>query len=140
MTFVKLKRKPALDTFLHEVLNSSLADVAKNDFSNSRPAANIIQTPDALILEMAIPGMTKQDIDLKIEKDLLIVSANKESADQRRFVTKQFDYNKFSRTFRLPKTIDQNNIEAAFKNGILTITLNKKEEAKDKGPIAIKIK
>lgn len=140
MTFVKFKRRPALDTFLHEVLNSSIADVAKNDFSNSRPATNIIQTSDALVLELAIPGLTKQDINLKIEKDLLIVSAKKESTDERRFVTKQFDYNQFSRTFKLPETIDQNNIDAAFKNGILSITLNKKEEAKDKGPIAIKIK
>ena len=142
MTFVKFKKGPGLDTLLHEVLNSSLADVAKTDFANSpsRPAANISQTADALTLELAIPGLTKKDINIQIEKDLLTVSAAKEKQDNRKFVRKQFDFNKFKRTFRLPDTVDQKSISAAFKNGILSITLNKKEEAKDMPPRTIKIK
>lgn len=98
------------------------------------PAVNVLENAENFKIEVAAPGFDKADFNVSTEKDILTISAkktvNNEIADTLR--RKEFSYNEFERTFRLPKTVDADAIEASYVNGVLTVTLPKKEEAKEK--------
>lgn len=97
----------------------------------NRPAANVKETDDSFVLELAVPGLTKKDIHINIEKNLLTVSAEKEVTTKEGETVKrsEFSFNEFKRSFQLPETVDTELVKAKFKNGVLSITLPKKEEA-----------
>jgi len=100
-------------------------------------------------VHLAAPGLQKEDFEIKVEKDQLIVKVTKENKvndednckenDELKFRRREFNYNSFKKSFHLPKTIDSEAIGAAYEDGILKITLNKKEEAKEKAPRTITI-
>jgi len=146
----------AIDQFM----NQSLSDVFGVDILHGQPSVNILEEKDKHILKLAIPGIPKEDVDLKIEKDKLIISTNtrgsteedgdienpaeKETVDfvkngQKKYERKEFDYTHFSRSFHLPETADKNKVSASYNAGILTVEIAKKEEAIDHGPIHIKV-
>lgn len=108
--------------------------VSKNLVS-SVPAVNIAETEKEFHIEFAAPGLKKGDFRINIEKDQLIVSADKkvestEGADVKKYNRKEFNYNSFTRTFTLPESADQADIKAEYNDGILFVTIAKKEEAK----------
>lgn len=151
MTFVKVnprrKRRrhslaPVFHNILNEIMNSSIPEIVRHEPGQTRPMVNVVENNDAFRLDMAIPGIAKEDMTINVEKDLLTVSANKESErkEGEKVKRNEFDFNKFSRDFRLPETIDASNISAAFNNGILSLTLPKKEEAKDQPARKVEIK
>ena len=114
------------------VLNHLLKDTIQSVATPSnRPAANVKETEDTFVLELAVPGLTKKDIHINIEKDLLTVSATKETVTKEGETVKrsEFNFNDFKRSFQLPDTVNAELVKAGFKNGILSITLPKKEEA-----------
>lgn len=131
------------DNIMDNVFNRSISDILGNDFVTTQPSVNIIEEKDAYIIHLAAPGMEKSDFSIKREKDQLIISAlkeNKEEESQGSFTRKEFNYSSFKRSFTLDQTIDANKIEAEYKNGILTVMLFKKEEAKENSPLVIEIK
>ena len=106
------------------------------------PAANIIETKDDFRIEIAAPGLNKKDFSLNIENNLLTIEGGKEVKnveESERFTRKEFSYNSFQRSFTLPLAVDSGNIEAKYLNGVLNITIPKKEEAKEKPAREIKI-
>lgn len=145
MTHVKLSpfvtRKPAFGNFLDDFF-TNMNEVIGSDSLNSIPAVNVIHTKDAYKMELAAPGLEKKDFDLNIEKNLLTISVEKEVTklgEDEKVARREFGYNKFSRSFRLPKTIKTEDISASYKSGVLKITLPKKEEAKAIPPRKVKI-
>jgi len=106
------------------------------DFFGKRfndPAANIIENQDSFQLEIAAPGLVKNDFKINLDNNILTISA--EIEDEKReegknYSRKEFYYGSFSRSFNLPKTIDLDKIKADYESGILKIALPKKEEAK----------
>lgn len=97
------------------------------------PPVNILEKEDEFILEVAVPGVEKEAINIEVNDNLLTLSKEENEADTSetvKFTRKEFNYGSFKRTFNLPESIDANLISASNKNGILTITLPKKEEAK----------
>jgi HSP20 family protein len=115
---------------------SNLFDNDLGDFFGKRfsdPGANIIEDKDQFHLEIAAPGMLKDDFKINLENNILTISAELE--DQKReegknYTRKEFYYGSFSRAFTLPRTIDLDKIKADYVNGILKITLPKKDEAR----------
>jgi HSP20 family protein len=107
-----------------------------NDFFTRRmsdPAANILENPESFQLELAAPGMNKDDFKIQLENNILTVSAEME--DEKReegktYSRKEFYYGSFSRSFTLPKIIDLDKIKADYENGVLKVVLPKKEEAR----------
>ena len=97
---------------------------------------------------MAIPGLEKKDLDIRIDKDRLIVQtkikegeeAVETSKNHAKTTRREFDYSYFKRSFLLNKTINKQKVSASYKLGILKIVLAKKERAKDVGPQSIKVK
>ncbi len=127
-------RKPFFQHFVDEIFNGNdLTSFLGSEVQFSRPAANVIETDDSYKLELAVPGMSKKDIQINVEKDVLTISAEKtdEINEGETYKRRGFNYNKFSRSFTLSDKIDVQNIKASFKNGVLTITLAKKDEAKE---------
>ena len=109
------------------------------------PPANIFETDDKFDLSLAAPGMSKSDFNIKIDKDILMISADIKEDENKdvkhRYSKKEYSYKSLERKFRLPKDIiDSNNISAKYENGELFITIPKKEEAKDLPPRDIQIK
>ncbi len=139
MTFVNVnprrRRHTSVNPFfnlVNDILHTSANELEKN-IVKSRPAVNVIEGKEGFRLEIAAPGLNKSDFDINVEKNVLTISAKveKENAEKVNYSRREFNYNEFNRTFQLPKTIDTTKIDAAFNNGILTLTLAKKEEAKE---------
>jgi HSP20 family protein len=97
------------------------------------PSANILENNQGFELQLAIPGIQKEDVKISLEKNILNVSSEKEAAkidEDTRFTRREFVFGTFSRSFTLPDTIDTDKIGADFTDGILKITLPKRAETK----------
>ena len=107
------------------------------------PAVNIKETADNYEVEVAAPGMNKKDFSVELEGNMLTISSENqknESAENLRYVSREFSYQSFSRTFTLQKdVVDIDKIQATYEEGVLRLMIPKKEEAKQKGPRRIEI-
>jgi len=128
---------------MDEFFNNSISNMVGMDASYSVPLVNIVEEKDRFLLELAAPGLQKSAFNIKVEKDQLIITAEKSNEQEENtetFKRREFNYTHFSRSFHLPKLINKENIEAGYENGILTIHLPKMEEAIEKEPMSIEIK
>lgn len=106
------------------------------------PAVNIKDTKDSYIVEVAAPGMKKDDFKIKLDNNQLIISSEKETKEEEHeedYTRKEFSYESFQRSFNLPQSAVADNISAKYSDGVLNITIPKKEEAKQKPSREIKI-
>ena len=106
-----------------------------NSIGTSIPAVNIMESEDSFNVEVAAPGMAKDDFNIELDNDVLTISSEEkkeeESSDKNgRFTRKEFSYRSFKRAFSLPDSVDSSKISASYNNGVLEIALPKKEEAK----------
>jgi HSP20 family protein len=136
MTLVKFHQTP-VRTLMHELWNNGLNDWTGGSVGPAtQPAVNITQHEKGFRLELAVPGYAKEAIALSVEKNVLKVRGEKapaETAAEAKFLRREFGYSTFERAFRLPETIDTDNVKASFSNGILSIELALKP---DNTPIA----
>jgi len=115
------------------------------DFFGKRitdPSANIVEQQDSFLLEIAAPGLKKDDFKIHLENSVLTISADIEDEKKeegKNYTRKEFHYGSFSRSFTLPKTIDLEAIKADYQEGILKITMPKREEARLETKKEIKI-
>ncbi|MXV50475.1 Hsp20 family protein [Pedobacter sp. HMF7647] len=137
MTLVKFangNKGASVSPFLNDVFGSFFNDAYVSDRLVSRvPAVNIAETENHYHIELAAPGLSKEDFKLNLEKDVLTISAEtkSESTDEnKKYNRKEYSYSSFVRSFTLPETADHANIEAEYNNGVLKINVAKKEEAK----------
>ncbi len=123
---------PTIGELFNDFMNS---DLVSKDVFKSVPAVNISENPEGFILELAAPGMTKNDFKIEVEKGVLSISAEKkdEKIDENsKFTRKEFSYSTFKRTFTLPEQVNTESISAGYESGVLKIQLPKREEAKQK--------
>jgi HSP20 family protein len=114
----------------------------EKEFNQNLPAVNVIENGKEFSLEFAAPGFKKEDFTVNVEDNVLMVSAEKEkesNSENDRFTRREFSYSSFSRSFTLPRTVNSENIDAKYTNGILKLTIPKKEEAKVKPAKQIKV-
>ena len=100
---------------------------------NWRPSVDIFEDDDKLVLSVEVPGVDKKDIKINVENNVLSISGERkfeqeEKKDNFRRIERR--YGSFYRSFTLPRAVDTEKIEATTKNGVLEITLPKREEAK----------
>ena len=133
-----------LSSLLNDIWNEDLPTVHNTNFHEGMtlPKVNISENTDGFHLEMAVPGFKKKDFNISVEKDELLISAevktDKEEVEDN-FTRREFGYGSFQRTFVLPETVNGDKIEAKYEDGILNISIPKKEEAKPKPARTIKI-
>ncbi len=97
------------------------------------PAVNISENAEGFKLQLAVPGMAKEDFKIAIDQDVLTISAShkEEKAENTdRYTRKEFSYNSFSRSFTLPENVNQEGILASYENGIMNIVLPKMQQTK----------
>ncbi len=114
----------------------------RNGFK-SLPAVNITEGDNEYTIEVAAPGLDKKDFKIDLDKDCLTISSvveNSKEESQDHYTRREFRYSNFSRSFTLPELVDAENIAASHKNGVLSVSIPKKEEAKAKPARHIAIK
>jgi HSP20 family protein len=119
--------------YFNNVFDSLFSEaINKNLQVNKVPGVNILETTTDYKIEVAAPGLTKEDFQINLKKDTLSVWAEKKAAEGevKDYSRKEFDYYSFARSFVLPETIDAEKISAEYVNGILTITIGKLDESK----------
>src|SRR5437868_1605100 len=110
-------------------------DLMQKDFFKSVPAVNIRERAEDFRIELAVPGMNKADFKVEVDKGILNISAEKKQEtndENERFTRKEFSYNAFKRSFSLPEHVNADSIAAEYRDGVLMLTIPKKEEAKAK--------
>jgi HSP20 family protein len=138
---------PMLRTTWPSVVDEFLGNDLFCDFLGGRtgintPAVNIIEGKDDFKIEVAAPGLEKNDFNINLDHNVLTISSEKENKKEEKdseYMFKEFNYNSFKRSFTLPNSIDADKISANHKDGILHITIPKREEAKVKPPRQIAI-
>ena len=99
------------------------------------PAADVIEKDDGFLVDLELPGLTAEDVDINVENGLLTITGERreenegESSANGRYLTER-RYGKFSRSFALPNSIDAAKVSAKFANGVLQVTLPKASTAK----------
>ena len=130
-------------SMLDDIFRNDWLDHSKKSFSEfSLPAVNIKELEGTYKIELAVPGMEKNNFKIEVENDLLTVSSeleNKVENKEENYTRKEFHFQSFSRSFNLPKNIDGEGIAASYKDGILSITVPKLEEAKLKSSKVINV-
>jgi HSP20 family protein len=146
MTLLRTRR-PNYPTFTDRFLESDLLDFFNANFSETNttlPAVNVKETDDEFKVELAAPGMKKEDFNISLENDQLTVSSEhkKEAKDEdNKYSRREFSYQAFQRTFSIPENrVDNDKIDAKYDDGILHIRLPKLEHAKTKSSRTIEVK
>lgn len=99
------------------------------------PAVNIVETKDDYQIELAAPGLDRKDFKVDVDNNTLTISSEKEFKNEvegEKFMRREFSYTSFKRSFSLPEGTDGDKIKATYKEGILKISVPKREEAKEK--------
>ncbi|PZX93232.1 Hsp20/alpha crystallin family protein [Flavobacterium aquariorum] len=109
---------------------SDWADRSISAIGVNLPSVNLKETDTKLEIELAAPGLKKDDFKIEVDNNMLIISAEKEekkeSSKKDDYVRKEFNYQSFYRSFNLPDYADENKIEATYKDGILDVVIAKK--------------
>jgi len=136
---------PTLSNWLDDIFNRDLIpSVFTSNFNTgiTLPKVNIKETANDFEVEMAVPGLKKSDFQIEIDNQVLSISTETKEENERKeenYTRREFGYSSFKRTFTLPKSVNADKINASYNEGILSILLPKKEEAKQKPARSIKI-
>lgn len=147
MTLVKRSEWPSL------LSGSLLSDFFDGDRyfdadwlrKQSVPAVNVKELDKQYEIDIAAPGLSKNDFNITVDNGILIVSAEKqeekeEKSNGKNYTRREFSYTSFARSFALPENANQESIDAHYENGILTLKINKKDHAKEAKKKSIEVK
>lgn len=122
-------RRPGITRF-----SDLLDDIFEESMTSSHaytPRLNVAETDNEFEVTVALPGMSKEEIDVNLDNNVLTISGERkqeEEQDGRKFRVVEHRYGQFSRSLTLPNVIDPENVKASYKNGELIVTIPKKEE------------
>lgn len=130
------------DFFAKDLWNWGLDNYSRT--ATSLPAVNISENAESYLVEMAAPGMNKEDFKIELDGNNLTISSEvkneREQKEDERYTRREFSFQSFQRSFTLPKdVVDIDQIQAKYENGVLNLVIPKKEEAKQKPPRMIQI-
>ncbi|MCF8303704.1 MAG: Hsp20/alpha crystallin family protein [Bacteroidales bacterium] len=131
MTLIRWNNPWTLSSMMDEMMRNDARETNGNR-CGCGPATNIMEKEDSFVIEMAVPGFRKDEININFEDDTLTISSEKEDNEKENteFTRKEFAYGGFSRSFSIPESVNAEDIKAEYNNGILSIILPKKEEEK----------
>ncbi len=147
MSLVKFNTaRPTTDPFnaiFNDFFEGEIFPRKTNGMRNSSlPAANIKEAENAYHVELAAPGMKKDDFKIELDENLLTIRTEKteeHNEENERYTKREFNYTSFVRSFRLPEEVNQEEISASYENGILRLSIPKLAEAKkNKREISVK--
>jgi len=132
------------DLFSNRFFTPRLFDMESDIFDGglSGPPANVIETNKDYKVDLSVPGMKREDFHIDVEDGVLTITSEKEEEkkeEDKNYRRREFSYNSFCRTFPLPDNVDENNINAKYDNGMLQVTIPKKEVTMSKPKKEIKV-
>lgn len=132
---------PDFENLLNEFMHTGMKDIVhQKNLSYTLPHVNIIEFENRFSIQLAIPGISKKDVKIKLEKDELIISSNFKSTKSTKYLLREHNYGTFERRFRIHPKLDIKSIKAEMKSGVLNIRINKKQTKKEDEFTKIKIK
>lgn len=134
-----LTRKEFRPFYLGSIFDDDFFPVASR---GSKPAVNIREDEKRFILDLAVPGMDRKDMKIDINENLLTIAAETKNESEETndgYKRKEFSYSSFCRSFQIPENVNTEKIEANYKDGVLSVTLPKVTEEKNKITRQIKI-
>jgi HSP20 family protein len=134
---------PSLSNTWEDFFGRDITNLPSWRAGTSMPAVNIEDKPDKFLVHLAVPGMKRDDFKIELQNGLLTVSSEKEETHEDKaenFTRREFSYQSFKRSFTLPESVKADKIDAKYVDGILTINLPKREEAKMQPTRQIEIK
>jgi len=130
-----------LANWLDDFFDDTFHTYGRELTADAYPHVDIVEGQNEYTINAEVPGLDKKDIEVKIEDGVLSIRGEKknevEKREKDRYYRLERSFGKFSRSFKLPDNVDANDIQASYKNGVLSLTVRKNEEAK---PKAIEVK
>lgn len=134
MTLVKFNQQPVktLSGIMDDIFNGKFInkDFATSDFFGAHAPVNIRETKDAYVLDVVAPGFEKGDFKINLDGQTLTISSEKKSeqkVENEKQIRREFSFRSFTRSFTLDENVDADKINAKYDNGVLKLTLPKKE-------------
>lgn len=143
MTFLKLNQAPAVRSFgglVDELFNNAgfnrflKDDFHTNDFYGAYPPVNITETKEGYLVDLLVPGLSKEDFKINLDNKTLTISAEKTvetKEEDHKQLRREFSFRSFKRSFTLNEQVDADKIQARYENGVLKLQIAKKEEVQD---------
>ena len=133
-TLTGFRGTPTLQDQINRLFNDTLEHAGQeSNLTAWAPAVDIYETPNELVVKADLPDVNEKDIDVRVENNLLTIRGERKfekSVSEENFLRVERTYGAFSRSFSLPNTVNAEAIAAEYKNGVLTVTLPKREESK----------
>jgi HSP20 family protein len=139
---------PAIPSLFDDFFNRDWLDSSLSTWKTTGatlPAVNVRENNDAFAIEVAAPGMKRDDFKVELQNDMLTISSELRNQQEDKgqngdYTRREFSYQSFQRSFSLPENrVDGNNISAHYTDGILHVVIPKREEAKVKPPRLISV-
>jgi len=126
---------PSSTSLFDDFFSRDLFDWSKTEGNGLVPRVNIKETDEGFAVDIAAPGMKKEDFHVELDNDMLTVSSEvteDRDEEKKNYTRREFSYHSFRRSFYLPNTVELEKINAKYSDGILNLWIPKKEEAKKK--------
>ena len=136
------KQPPFFPSLIDDFINTDW-NLKVPSFSGTVPAVNIKELDSQFEIELAVPGMKKDDFESEVEDGVLSISSTQEEEqvnEKGKFTRREFSYSSFRRSFTLPDSVDPTKIDATYKEGVLLVLLPKHKEAQPQPKKLIKIR
>lgn len=129
MALMRFEDRPFFNSFFNDLFDEDVA-INKRRACGCVPAANIVEEDKQFSIEVAAPGLKKDQFKINLDKNLLTISAEVEDKQEegKEYNRREFSYGSFERSFTVPESVKSDNISADYDNGILRVKLPKKEE------------
>lgn len=136
------KQPPFFASLIDDFINTDW-NLKVPTFSGTVPAVNIKELDSQFEIELAVPGMKKDDFEIEVEDGVLSISSTQEEEqvnEKGKFTRREFSYSSFRRSFTLPDSVNPTKIDASYKEGVLLVLLPKHKEAQPQPKKLIKIR
>ena len=136
------KQPPFFPSLIDDFINTDW-NLKVPSFSGTVPAVNIKELDSQFEIELAVPGMNKDDFEIEVEDGVLSISSTQEEEqvnEKGKFTRREFSYSSFRRSFTLPDSVNPTKIDATYKEGVLLVLLPKHKEAQPQPKKLIKIR
>ena len=129
MRIVKYNNNNVFPSLINEFFNDDFGMNFLNK-SHSVPSVNSLENNDSFEIDLAVPGMKKEDFTIELNDKVLVISSETSNTmENDKMRLNEFNFSSFQRSFRVPDSVDQDKIKANYKNGILKIKLPKRKES-----------
>lgn len=119
------RRNSTLPSLLADIFSNNISQMVGGDMTENIPSVNVSTDDDKYSLFLAVPGVAKEDINLKIEKGQFIISAATSNDETATYTKREFDYSSFRKSFTLPEDVDREGITASYEDGVLRVDFSR---------------